>query len=103
MIEIRLVEHDGLIRSMHLHGHAEAGAYGEDLVCAGVGAIAIGLCNALDRMKGRASICMKDNRIDIRKIGEDRHTQDILQTAIVQLQGMEERFPKNVTIKKTED
>ncbi len=103
MIAIRLTEQSGIIRSLLIQGHAQAGAYGEDLVCAGVSAIAIGLCNALDQLHGHASIQIEKHCIAIQDIGDDGHTQDILHTALIQLQGMEERFPQNVNIKKTED
>lgn len=103
MIEIQLAMHKDSIRSLRVQGHACAGAYGKDLVCAGVSAIAFGLCNALDQLQGRASVCITAQSIAIQEIGEDAHTQDILHTARIQLQCMEERFPNNIKIKKTEE
>ncbi len=42
----------GRVVSFELKGHAEAGPYGSDIVCAGVSALAINAINSIDSLAG---------------------------------------------------
>ncbi|AXF55779.1 ribosomal-processing cysteine protease Prp [Salicibibacter kimchii] len=52
MIRMTIVrdEADHTIQSFTLSGHANAADYGEDIVCAGVSAVAIGTVNAIEAL-----------------------------------------------------
>ncbi|QDI91023.1 ribosomal-processing cysteine protease Prp [Salicibibacter halophilus] len=52
MIKMTIVrdEADHTIQSFTLSGHADAADYGEDIVCAGVSAVAIGAVNAIESL-----------------------------------------------------
>lgn len=45
MIRARFFHADGKLCGVRIQGHAEAGPYGHDLVCAGVSALAIAIAN----------------------------------------------------------
>ncbi|AST97133.1 ribosomal-processing cysteine protease Prp [Shouchella clausii] len=53
MIYVRMQhnEHDDII-AFTMSGHAEAGPYGQDIVCAGVSAVSIGTVNAVQSLCG---------------------------------------------------
>jgi uncharacterized protein len=48
MIEVNVVRFDGKVASISMDGHAEAGAYGHDLVCAGASACLEGTIYSLE-------------------------------------------------------
>ncbi|SDI58074.1 ribosomal-processing cysteine protease Prp [Natribacillus halophilus] len=52
MIQMTIVRdrEDRTIQSFTLSGHANADEYGEDIVCAGVSAVAIGTVNAIETL-----------------------------------------------------
>ncbi|GAK12605.1 ribosomal-processing cysteine protease Prp [Geomicrobium sp. JCM 19039] len=52
MIRLTIVrnEENRTIHSFELSGHANAAEYGEDIVCAGVSAVAIGTVNAIEAL-----------------------------------------------------
>jgi uncharacterized protein YsxB (DUF464 family) len=103
MIQVIVTEKNGILTKFQVLGHAEAGPYGQDLVCAGVSAVTIGLCNALEELQGNADILKKPGCIEICRIGTDEKTQTILRTCGVQLQMLAEHDPNYITFKKTEE
>lgn len=103
MVNVRIVKKDGLIKSLHISGHANAGKYGNDLVCAGISSISIGLANAVDIIaQEKCVVDVDENLVSIEVLSSDETVQIILQTGIVQLQTVEEQFPKNIKINITE-
>lgn len=57
MVTVEINRHDNRIDSFTLSGHANAGPYGHDLVCAGVSAVAFGTENAVETLCGVRLIC----------------------------------------------
>ncbi|HQB32107.1 MAG TPA: ribosomal-processing cysteine protease Prp [Erysipelotrichaceae bacterium] len=103
MVKVRIVKKDGLIISLEISGHANGGQYGQDLVCAGVSCVAIGLANALDRLADECcTIAVTENLVSIRVLNSEKTIQTILQTGIIQFQTIEEKFPENIKIHITE-
>ena len=47
MIKVQIKRNNKYITQIKIKGHAQFGEYGKDLVCAGVSAVATGICNAL--------------------------------------------------------
>ena len=90
MITVRIQEDSGQIEEMIIEGHAEADDPGKDLVCAGVSAVAIGLCNALDEMCDNVGFEMEDNRIRIYVPVTDERTEIVLRTGEIQLKTIAE-------------
>ncbi|GAB2487115.1 ribosomal-processing cysteine protease Prp [Alkalibacterium psychrotolerans] len=52
MIDIRFSFDKETIISVEMSGHAESGAYGQDIVCAAVSALSIGTVNSLIELAG---------------------------------------------------
>lgn len=100
MVNVKVLKKEDLIKSLSISGHANAGDYGNDLVCAGVSSISIGLANALDKLtQNLCTINIDENLVSIEVLDSDVSIQMILQTGIIQLQTIEEQFPKNIKIK----
>ena len=47
MIKVQIKRNNKYITQIKIKGHAQFGEYGKDLVCAGVSAVATGICNTL--------------------------------------------------------
>lgn len=91
------------IASLSIQGHAEYAEQGEDLVCAGVSSIAIGLLNALEKFNSESNYSMKDNCISIEVNDlKDQVTQIALKTAVIQLETMQDSYKAYIKIKKQE-
>lgn len=52
MIEVTVTRNQADIAEIEISGHANAGRHGEDIVCAGVSAISIGILNGIDHLLG---------------------------------------------------
>ncbi|GAJ99229.1 MULTISPECIES: ribosomal-processing cysteine protease Prp [unclassified Geomicrobium] len=65
MIELTIHRNhkDRTVVSFELSGHANAAEYGEDIVCAGVSAVAIGAVNSI------ATLC--DTPLDVKTAGDE--------------------------------
>ena len=74
MIYISVLKKNNRIVGKNSHGHADYANHGEDLVCAGVSSIVIGLCNALDVLYPSAKCTVANNIITI-KINEPNDDQ----------------------------
>ncbi len=102
MIYVSVQKHNDRIVGMNSHGHSDYANHGEDLVCAGVSSIVIGLCNALDILYPSAKCTVANNIITI-KIPEPNDVSDtIMNTGIIQLETILEVYSKNIKIIKQE-
>lgn len=98
MIQVNVQSKDNWIIGMNVKGHAEYAEHGNDLVCAGVSCIMFGLCNALDMLCNIEAEAVSNNiNINIEKPND--HTQLVMQTAIIQLQTVEQQFSQFIKIK----
>ena len=103
MIKEEVLKENGNILQIRSNGHAGSAAYGKDLICAGVSSILYGTANALDQMTGDSDLIeISDDGMNIRISDSDQTKQIILNTCLIQLQTVEERFGKNIKIKITE-
>ena len=50
MVRVHVKRHQGIIQEVEIRDHAGYADAGQDLVCAGVSSIAVGMMNALDEM-----------------------------------------------------
>ncbi len=99
-----IVKYDGpSISSVTISGHANAADKGEDLVCAGVSAIAIGTLNALDVLVSEhIEDQMSEGYIHIDVLQYKPTIQTILDTMLIQLETMQHAQSKYITIQKQE-
>ena len=82
MVRVHVKRHQGNIQEVEIRDHAGYGDAGQDLVCAGVSSIAVGMMNALDEMVPEAcDFVLKEAYIKIETILQD-------ETAGILLKGM---------------
>jgi uncharacterized protein YsxB (DUF464 family) len=87
--------------SFRVTGHAEAGPYGQDLVCAAVTGIVSGMLNVLDARYGdEVAIVVNENEIKINANTSSQEMFQDLETLLLQLQTLELQYPKNINIKE---
>ena len=77
MIKVQIKRNNKYITQIKIKGHAQFGEYGKDLVCAGVSAVATGICNTLAK-KGfleekKCAIILKNGNIMIDVYENDRY------------------------------
>ncbi|MDE5412460.1 ribosomal-processing cysteine protease Prp [Alkalihalobacterium chitinilyticum] len=94
------------IHSFTMSGHAEAGPYGQDIVCAGASAVSFGAINAI------AELCQVEPHIDLEGDGGflrctvpdglDVQTYEkvqlLLEGMVVALRSIEAEYSKHITI-----
>ena len=102
MIKVRITKAQSDIVEFSVKGHAESDEYGKDLVCAAVSAISLGLCNAMDILTEEKEISARDNHVKIKVSKPDFETNTILNTGLIQLRTIREKYPENIEIKITE-
>lgn len=91
------------ILEVTISGHANAADKGEDLICAGVSAIAVGTLNALDELaKGSITDSMKEGYIHIQVNTITLTQQTILESMLIQLKTIQHAHPKYIKITKQE-
>jgi len=99
MIKVNVARSNKDIKKIEISGHADSANKGQDLICAGVSSISIGLLNALDQIcNGDSELICKDNQIMIKVLHNSSKIQDVLATGLIQLITMAERYPENIKI-----
>ena len=97
MVKVKVLTKGDNLYGLEVSGHAGYAEHGQDLVCAGVSSIVTGGFNALSKEDieeialedGYAKVILKDNSASL----------EVLKVIIIQLQTMEESYPKFITIK----
>ena len=103
MIRVRFQTADGLLSGFHLSGHAGAGDYGQDIVCAGVSSAAYMTANTVTEIIGAtADITVRDGYMQVMLTDKIDDCQDILSGFQLHLQAMQEQYPKRVHLMNTE-
>lgn len=99
MIQIRWTKKKENLSSMEITGHAGSAACGQDLVCAGVSAIALSSLNALNELYPDAcSLSAKGNRVFLKVLKNSPDLQCALRLLHAQLACMAEANPAFVRI-----
>lgn len=103
MIHANVHTQNRMIVSVVLTGHAGAGSYGQDLVCAGASSIMTGALNALDILfPEECSLSMSDNRMEAAAETGNEQLQAVLRTIVIQLETMAEQFPDHIKVIRKE-
>lgn len=107
MIEVRVVRNPAnQICSFTISGHAEAGPYGYDLVCAAVSALSLGTVNAVETLcgvelpaeMGGAGGFLRCDVPDDLETGTDEKVQLLLEGMLVSLHSIAEEYREHITI-----
>lgn len=107
MIKVILKKTNNMITSISITGHANSGEYGNDLVCAGVSAVAIGVCNTISEkgfLSNNACLIEVDSgniKIEVRETSQT--LQVILETLEISLLSVQENYSKYIQITNKEE
>ena len=98
MIKVLIKNNNKYITHIQIKGHADFGEYGKDLVCAGVSAIATGICNTLAKKqfleKKMCAISFENGNIKM---------QVILETLVISLESFMEDYHQYIKITYEEE
>ena len=107
MIKVLIKNNNKYITHIQIKGHADFGEYGKDLVCAGVSAIATGICNTLAKKqfleKKMCAISFENGNIKIDVYKEDETMQVILETLVIGLESFMEDYHQYIKITYEEE
>lgn len=111
MIRVQFLrDHAGRIREFEFSGHAEAGPYGSDVVCAAVSALAISTVNGIEALAGitpNLDVNEKDGgylkcHIDSNMTQEQMNIiQILLENLYIAMQSMQEDYEDYIQLVKT--
>ena len=102
MVTVQVQRNKGNIVSISIKGHADSAPKGQDLVCAGVSSIGVGLLNALDELVNGSCEFVYNDAIEIRVVHSSKQVQTILQTGLIQLLTIEEQYKDYIQVIKQE-
>lgn len=102
MIEVKINQSNGNIRSMRISGHANYAPHGEDLICAAASSIGVGLLNALDILVPHSCQLTMREFIDVVVLQDSELVQMVLKTAMIQLETIEGQYSNYLNVKKQE-
>lgn len=103
MVRVHVKRHQGNIQEVEIRDHAGYADAGQDLVCAGVSSIAVGMMNALDEMVPEAcDFVLKEAYIKIETILQDETAGILLKGMYYQLSTMQESYADYITINDQE-
>ena len=94
---------DGLLTGFSVSGHAGAGAFGEDIVCAAVSSATYMTANTITEIAGQpADIAVSDGHLSLRITGDPLPCQVILSGFRLHIQAMQEEYPQRIQLMNTE-
>ncbi|ATZ17481.1 hypothetical protein ELUMI_v1c07590 [Williamsoniiplasma luminosum] len=101
MVKIKITYHNNEYKSIELTGHALAGEYGQDLVCAAISGIINGALNAFDqKFENDIEIIVDDNWIELKLKNSNQQIQTMFEMLKIQLATIIAQYPKNVELKE---
>jgi len=99
MIKVKTFNSNLQIISIEISGHAKSDEYGKDLVCAAVSTVITGSCNALDQLVPDSCVIdLKAGLTKIKIIDNSEKVQTILNTMLVQLKTVEQKYPDYIAL-----
>ena len=97
MIRVRFQTADGHLIGFSLSGHAGAGEYGQDIVCAAVSSAAYMTANTITEIVGAAAdITVDDGRMELTVTDRIEACQNILNGFRLHIQALSEEYPTRI-------
>ncbi|MDO4902974.1 MAG: ribosomal-processing cysteine protease Prp [Limosilactobacillus sp.] len=91
------------ITTFEITGHADAGPYGQDIVCSAVSALSISTINALEHLVHVKPQVEADNQngglLKVTALGVDHDSQLLLNALVNGLIDIQESYPDNIEVK----
>lgn len=104
MVKVKVLLKQDRICEIKVSDHAQSGIHGQDLICAGVSAICVGILNTLNELyEDVCELVMSEAYVEI--INKDILNDDvqlILRTMYIQLLTMEKNYGRFIKITKVE-
>ncbi len=103
MIKVVLSYSNQLIKEIVISGHANSAVRGQDLVCAGVSSISIGMLNAIENIANdQCELSVSDGfvKISVKKYSEQLSV--LLHALVIQLETIQKSYQKYIKITKQE-
>lgn len=101
MIEVAINYRANEIDKLSVSGHANAGAYGQDLVCAGVSAVMNGAFNAFNQLTPQnVNLVVSDNLLKIEVKTLTTQVKELMSLINIQLATIAHQYPQNIQIKE---
>lgn len=100
MTSVVFIQSDDIITGFKISGHANAGAYGEDIVCSAISSAAIMAVNTITEIIGaKADVEMREGYLSmlLKELAE-KSVQEVLLGLELHLKQLSEQYPKNMTI-----
>ena len=98
MIKVSIILSGEVVNGLEVKGHANFAEHGKDLVCAGVSCIITGGFNALNK-EDIEEIILEEGYAKVIVNPESKNV-DVLNVKIIQLQTIQESYPKFIKINK---
>lgn len=87
--------------TIEISGHANAGNYGKDIVCASVSSIVYTTINAIGKLKDNTIKVDDDgNILRIRILKDDEITRKLIDNMLDLIKYLESTYPKNLKVKE---
>ena len=103
MIRASIYRSDDAITSFQVTGHADAGPYGQDIVCAAVSVLTIAMVNGLQQVVHNDVVVNQDAEngglMEIDHISTAREAQVLMQTLQNGLLDIQDSYPDNIEVK----
>ena len=93
----------GVCTGFYVKGHADAGNYGEDLVCCAVSVAVQFCCNGITQiLKKKVIIFSSRGEVCLKKVSSDRVVQSFLRALELQLCIVSKKHKKNLQVIRVE-
>ena len=94
---------DGLLSGFSVSGHAGAGAYGQDIVCAAVSSATYMTANTVtDILCQPADVVVDEGLLSLRITGDKAACQAVLAGFRLHIQALQEEYPERIQLMNTE-
>ena len=100
MVNVEVTRQQGIPYEICIHDHAGYAKRGQDLVCAGVSSIAVGMLNALDQLTidDVCNLVMKDAYVKISLKQRNDKAELLMEALIIQLKTLETNYHNYISI-----
>ncbi|MBQ9859469.1 MAG: ribosomal-processing cysteine protease Prp [Clostridia bacterium] len=103
MIRVRFMTADGLLSGFSVSGHAGAGEYGQDIVCAAVSSATYMTANTVtDILCQPADIVVDEGLLSLQVTGDITACQAVLAGFRLHIQALQEEYPERIQLMNTE-
>lgn len=103
MVKVEVKRKQHIIMEVTVRDHAGSADQGQDLVCAGVSSITVGMMNALDSLAEDACVFqMKEAYINIQVKKEKSGVSLLLEALLIQLRTLQTSYQSYITINDQE-